>query len=263
MLDRIRIVLVNTYHPGNVGAAARAMKTMGISHLTLVNPRDFPHPEATALAAGAQDVLENAEVCTTLEEAIQDSTIVIGTSARNRSMQWPQESVRDLSSHLASHHLQENIAFVFGPETMGLSNEQLQQCHFHLYIPGNPDYSVLNLAQAVQICCHEVFTAYQLSDKGSDPLTVEPEYPRKEELSQYFEHLESTLSRVGFLIQKHPGLAMTRLRRLFTRARPDKTELNMLRGILARIDERLSMTPKCSATQPQTFEGTPHDRSEP
>jgi tRNA (cytidine32/uridine32-2'-O)-methyltransferase len=253
MLKRIKIILVEPYHPGNIGSTARAMKTMGLCQLILVKPRIFPSNEACALAAGAQDVLEQAEVYPNLTEAIADSTIVIGTSARNRSLPWPQQDVRTLAQNVIQYAEHNDIAIVFGPETMGLNNEQLQQCHYHLYIPGNPEYSVLNLAQAVQITCHELRMAQRSvnASSGFKATTPKATYPRTEDLRYFFVHLESTLNRVGFLIKQHPGKAMLRLKRLFTRVHMEKTELNMMRGILSRIDERLGEAPQCEKISPE------------
>ena len=152
MLDNIRVVLVNTSHPGNIGGAARAMKNMGLSRLVLVEPRDFPSPEAEARASGASDVLESAQVVATLEEALVGCTVVLGTSARDRSLPWPLVDPRECGEKVIAEAGQgKEIALVFGREHAGLTNDELQRCHFHVHIPSSPDFSSLNLAAAVQV----------------------------------------------------------------------------------------------------------------
>ena len=152
-LNNIRIVLINTFHPGNIGAAARALKNMGLTNLYLVDPVDFPHTEADSRAAGAQDVLANAKVVSTLDEAIHDCQLVIGTSARNRTFDLPLLDARESATKILSESSQGNIAILFGRESKGLLNEELSLCNFHMFIPSNPDYPVLNISQAIQIAC--------------------------------------------------------------------------------------------------------------
>lgn len=239
MLENIRIVLVNTSHTGNIGSAARAMKTMGLSQLILVDPITAPDGKSSALAAGAGDVLANAKTVSTLAEAVADCGLVIGTSARSRTLSWPMLEPRGCGEKLISEVSKYPVALVFGRENNGLSNEELQQCHFHVCIPANPDYSSLNLAAAVQTLCYEVRMAYLNLSRGEYPEShpEDNEYPLSEDLEGFYSHLEQTLIKTNFIIAKHPGMVMTKLRRLFNRARPETAELNILRGILASIEK--------------------------
>jgi tRNA (cytidine32/uridine32-2'-O)-methyltransferase len=239
MLENIRIVLVNTSHPGNIGSAARAMKTMGLSQLVLVNPITAPDGKSIALAAGAGDVLANAKTVSTLAEAVADCGLVIGTSARSRTLSWPMLEPRGCGEKMISEVSKYPVALVFGRENNGLSNEELQQCHFHVCIPANPDYSSLNLAAAVQTLCYEVRMAYLNLSRGQYPENhpEDTEYPLSEDLEGFYSHLEQTLIKTNFIIAKHPGMVMAKLRRLYNRSRPETQELNILRGILASVDK--------------------------
>lgn len=234
-LSNIRIVMVNTFHPGNIGAAARAMKTMGIHDLVLVSPVDYPNDHATSMAAGATDVLENATIVETLEDAIHDCQLVIATSARSRSHPWPIKESREMAPQIVEEAQQGKVAILFGPERMGLHNEHLRQAHFHMDIPGNPEYPVLNVSAAVQVVCYECFMSARERYTQHDR-----EYPQVNELNGFYGHLETTLDNAGFLNQAHKGQAMLRLKRLFNRARPEKIELNMLRGILSSVDKLIA-----------------------
>jgi tRNA (cytidine32/uridine32-2'-O)-methyltransferase len=229
----IRIVLVGTTHPGNIGAVARAMKNMGLTDLALVEPRYFPHEEATTRASGAHDLLENAMITETLEEAIADCVYVAGASARPRALNWPFLDCRDAAARLIRESAGGTVAAVFGPEKAGLSNSDLDHCDTLLTIPTNPDFSSLNLAMAVQVLTYEIRSAQ--ADK-------QPEYEADaplatgEELERFYTHLEQVLTDVNFLDPDNPRLLMRRLRRLFIRARPDKNEVNILRGFLTSVD---------------------------
>ena len=234
MLENIRIVLVNTSHTGNIGSTARAMKTMGLSNLYLVDPVSPPDGKASALAAGAGDVLANAKTVNKLEEAVAGCGLVVGTSARSRTLSWPMLEPRGCGEKLIKEVDNYPVALVFGRENNGLTNEELQQCHFHVCIPANPDYSSLNLAAAVQTLCYEIRMAFL--NKDAIP-AEETEYPLNDDLERFYVHLESTLKKVSFINENHPGIVMTRLRRLFNRARPESQELNILRGILASVDK--------------------------
>ena len=269
LLDRVRIVLVNTSDCRNIGSAARAMKTMGLSQLILVDPIEMPNGQAQALAAGATDVLANAKVVSTLSEAIEDCGLVVGTSARSRTLPWPMLEPRGCGEKLAAEANEYPVALVFGRESSGLTNDELQQCHFHVQIPANPEYSSLNLAMAVQTLSYEVRTSYLLSldETGNDEADNERStgngnyigkkgigkkgigkkmlkakseddelYPVTEETERFYQHFENALKATGFIGDKHPGLVVTKLRRLFTRARPDVKEIKMMRGILASIE---------------------------
>lgn len=242
MLSNIRIILINTFHPGNIGSAARAMKTMGLSDLCLVTPQRFPDPDAQSMAAGAQDVLENARVFQTLDEAIADCSMVVGTSARSRTHTFtrPMLDTEDCCDRMVAEATAKPVALVFGQETMGLTNQELEKCHFHVSIDANPEYPVLNVASAIQILCYEIRKSELKRAANTDNQTSEaPEYPLNRELELFYEHLEKTLTDINFIIQQHPGLVMTRLRRLFNRARPESKELNMLRGILGSIQKSI------------------------
>lgn len=236
MLENIRIVLVNTSHTGNIGSVARAMKTMGLKHLYLVDPVSPPDSHSSALAAGATDVLGNATTVDTLEQAIQGCGLVVGTSARSRTLPWPMLEPRSCGIKLVEESVNYPVALVFGRENNGLSNDELQLCHFHVCIPANPDYSSLNLAAAVQTLCYEIRMAFL--DKTRQPES-QTEYPLTDDLERFYVHLEETLLKTGFIIEKHPGMVTSKLRRLFNRARPETQELNILRGILASITKSI------------------------
>ena len=235
MLDQIRIVLVNTSHTGNMGSAARAMKTMGLTRLVLVDPQTLPDDSAHALAAGASDVLANARVVSTLDEAIADCGLVIGTSARSRTLSWPMLDPREAGEKAVGEGMQHPVALVFGRERTGLTNDELQKCHYHVAIPANPEYSSLNLAMAVQTICYEVRMCW-LQDQAPE-VESEADYPSAHQLEGFYQHLEQTLLKTGFIADDHPGQVMSKLRRLFNRARPEAIELNILRGILTSIQK--------------------------
>ena len=232
----IRIVLVGTTHPGNIGAAARAMKNMGVTDLALVNPRYFPDKEATARASGAEDLLDNATVTENLPDAIADCVYVAGASARARAISWPCLEPRECASKLIEESARGPVAAVFGPENSGLSNEDLDHCDALLTIPTNPDFSSLNLAMAVQVLTYELRVASMLNE--GPVFDVEALPATSEELENFYEHLENTLTDIEFLDPDNPRLLMRRLRRLFIRARPDKNEVGILRGILAAVDSK-------------------------
>ncbi|MGL5071938.1 MAG: tRNA (cytosine(32)/uridine(32)-2'-O)-methyltransferase TrmJ [Aeromonas salmonicida] len=235
MLDQIRIVLVNTSHTGNMGSAARAMKTMGLTQLVLVDPQALPDDGAHALAAGASDVLANARIVSTLDEAIADCGLVIGTSARSRTLSWPMLDPREAGEKAVGEGMKHPVALVFGRERTGLTNDELQKCHYHVAIPANPEYSSLNLAMAVQTICYEVRMCW-LQDQAPE-VESEADYPSAHQLEGFYQHLEQTLLKTGFIADDHPGQVMSKLRRLFNRARPEAIELNILRGILTSIQK--------------------------
>ncbi|QOL25399.1 tRNA (cytosine(32)/uridine(32)-2'-O)-methyltransferase TrmJ [Thalassotalea sp. LPB0316] len=241
LLDSVRIVLVNTSDCRNIGSAARAMKTMGLKNLVLVDPIEMPNGQAQALAAGATDVLADLTVVDTLEEAVKDCGLVVGTSARSRTLPWPMLEPRTCGEKMIEEAPNYPVALVFGRESSGLTNEELQLCHFHVQIPANPEYSSLNLAMAVQTLSYEVRMAFlaqknaQLASKKTDE--DETEYPVVEETERMFEHFEQALKATGFIVPSHPGLVMTKLRRFLNRARPDVKEVKMMRGILASVEK--------------------------
>lgn len=233
-LDNIRIVLVNTTHPGNIGGAARAMKNMGLTRLYLVAPKEFPSDKATWRSAGAIDVLEKAVVVDTLDEAIHGCGLVVGTSARERRIPWPLLDPRECGASVVEEAGKHEVALVFGREDRGLTNEELHKCNFHVHIPSNPDYSSLNLATAVQVITYEVRMAWLTAGEGKAIAGHSWDFPPAEaqSLNAYYEHLQQTLVELGFLDPENPKQTMTRLRRLYNRVRLDQMELNILRGVL-------------------------------
>ncbi|WP_447957938.1 RNA methyltransferase [Vreelandella sp. EE7] len=241
MLSRIRIVLVQTFHPGNIGAAARAMKTMGLVDLVLVNPREFPSEEATRLAAGATDVLENARVVNGLNEAVSDCVQVIGASARLRSLPLPHFDEPDEMAQSAVQNAQQApVALVFGRERSGLTNDEIRECTHQVSIPANPEYGILNISQAVQILAYEVHRAWR-KRAGSDfsyqrPLEATP--PTREQLDYFQDHLGRLMRQSGFLTQPH-ARTEEQLQMLFTRAEPSRKELSLLRGLLSAFESHL------------------------
>ena len=269
LADSVKIVLMRTTHPGNIGAVARAMKNMGLNHLCLVNPSDCTQSsdneaglcpksshEAVRRAAGAEDLLEGAEVCESVDQALEGYEIVIGASARSRKMVWPLMNPRDCAAlvigqifkHKAAHEDvtdRRKIAILFGQEASGLSNEELQRCHYHVNIPAVSDFSSLNLAMAVQLISYEIRMA-MLLDKSlkaptdqiasilsADDAGWDEQLAPVEEVEGFFRHLEETLINIGFHDPANPRQLMTRMRRLFQRAHLDKMEVNILRGVLS------------------------------
>ncbi|WP_024553767.1 tRNA (cytosine(32)/uridine(32)-2'-O)-methyltransferase TrmJ [Franconibacter helveticus 513] len=236
MLENIRIVLVETSHTGNMGSVARAMKTMGLTNLWLVNPLVKPDSQAIALAAGASDVIGNATIVDTLDEALSGCSLVVGTSARSRTLPWPMLDPRECGVKSISESQHAPVALVFGRERVGLTNEELQKCHYHVAIAANPEYSSLNLAMAVQVIAYEVRMAWLATQEQAAAEHEETPYPLVDDLERFYGHLEQVLLQTGFIRANHPGQVMNKLRRLFTRARPESQELNILRGILASIE---------------------------
>lgn len=235
MLQRIRIVLVETSHPGNIGAAARAMKVMGLSRLVLVRPKTFPSAEATARASGADDVLQGAQVADDLDTALAGCVLVLGTSARLRSLRWPQLDPRQAGDKVWTTAGTGDVAVVFGREQSGLSNPELERCHYLLHIPSNPDYGSLNVASAVQLVVYEIRMA-SLSTEGSAPeLGGGKEWATVDEVNGFLGHLEHTLEAIGFLDPDNPRWMMRRMRRLFGRAHLYRDEVHILRGILSAV----------------------------
>ncbi|WP_366940405.1 tRNA (cytosine(32)/uridine(32)-2'-O)-methyltransferase TrmJ [uncultured Gilliamella sp.] len=240
-LDNIKIVLVETSHTGNMGSAARAMKTMGLTNLCLVNPIIKPDSQSISLAAGASDIIKNAHICSSLAQAIADCNLVIGTSARSRSLQWPNLTPKVCADKIVQQALNSKVALVFGRERVGLTNDELQKCDYHVSIPANPDYSSLNLAMSVQVLCYEIrMSMLNTQDLTSNSIeAAEVDFPTNADIERFYQHLQQTLLKTGFINANHPGQVMGRLRRLFTRAHVEQQELNILRGILTSIDKKL------------------------
>lgn len=232
MIENIRIVLVNTSHPGNIGSAARAMKNMGLNQLYLVAPQDFPSGKARALAANAKDLLEKAHVVATLDEAIGDCHLVVGTSARERSLPWPLLDARACAKIIGNEKDDSKIAILFGREDNGLTNEELQRCNYHLHIPTADEYTALNLAAAVQIVCYELRMHYLSMNESAIEQEWDVDYATAAEVELFFQHLEEAMVEIGFLDLKAPRQLISRLRRLYGRVRLDHMEVQMLRGML-------------------------------
>lgn len=243
-LDRVRVVMVNTSHPGNIGSAARAMKTMGLSDLVLVAPDEYPSAVATALASGAGDILHRARVVSSLQAAVADCALVLAASARSRTIPWPVLGAREAGALVAQASTGAQVALVFGREERGLTNEELMQASVHVQIPSDAGYGVLNVAQAVQVLAYEVRMANLLAVQQPDSapemqrlnldLSVQwDERPATmDEMEHFYAHLQQTAVALGYLDPDNPRRMMPRMRRLFGRARPDRLEVAMLRGLL-------------------------------
>ena len=235
LLDRVSVVLTRTSHPGNIGAAARAMKTMGLARLQLVEPAIFPNSQADAMASGATDLLETAQVHATLDEALAGTTLAFGLSARRRDIVAEVLSPAEAAQRLLAAAQAGPVALVFGNEASGLSNEELQRCHALVTIPANPAYSSLNLAQAVQLLCWELRRAIQDKVEWADaPFDAAP----LGDVERFYAHLETTLADLEFLNPGSPGKLMEKMRRLFSRTRLSKEEINILRGVLTAAQEK-------------------------
>lgn len=233
----INIVLVETSHPGNIGSAARAMKTMGLSKLSLVNPKDFPSGDANALSGNARDVLDNATIYPSLEEAIKQSTFVYATSARNRSINWPTVNPEKAAEQIIDQVTgDKEISIVFGREDRGLTNEELQLANFHLEIPANPEYPVLNIAMSVQIVTYELF-----KNTNNTEDREWRDYPEinSEDLQRLIDHFVETSIELDMIDPKNPSQIIARIKRMFSRLQPDSMEGNYLRGFLTAINKRL------------------------
>ncbi len=242
--NNISVVLVHTSHPGNIGASVRAMKNMGLSRLSLVSPKEFPSGVAVGRAASAVDLLDQAQVFGSLKEAVADCGLVIGASARSRRITWPLLGPAECARLLVRESGRNRAALVFGREDTGLSNEELQLCHYHVRIPANPDYPSLNLAAAVMVLCHELRQA-ALGPDVSGELERDWDQPMATgaEVERFYEHLERILIAVEFHDPDHPRQLMQRIRRLFGRIRIDVMEMNILRGMLTNIERKLGEEP--------------------
>jgi len=253
MLDfqNVSVVLVNTSHPGNIGASARAMKNMGLDNLILVQPEEFPSGVAVGRAASAVDTLENAVVVSSLEEAVRDCGLVIGASARSRRIPWPMLTPEQCGAKVQQEMAINKVALVFGREDAGLNNEELQLCHFHVQIPTSEGYSSLNLAAAVMVVCYELRKAgiagLGVSQEGTEREEEEFWDQKKasgEEVDHLYSHFERVLVAIDFHDPKNPRQLMQRMRRMFSRIRIDVMEMNILRGILTNIEHKLHIKRK-------------------
>lgn len=235
--DKVRIVLVGTTHPGNIGATARAMKVMSQEHLYLVSPKIFPSAEASARATGADDILASAIVCDDLKEAVSDCDLVIGTTARTRSLPWPIVTPRECAKTVAEKKYA-NVAIVFGRENSGLTNEELELCNLVLQIPANPEYSSLNLASAVQIVCYEIHSLAN-TEQNHKKDENETALVNQDKIELFYQHLEDCLIDINYYDVDNPKLLMHRMRRLFNRLQMEESEYNILRGILSRVQNKV------------------------
>ena len=233
----VQIVLVETSHPGNIGSVARAMKNMGLANLSLINPKKFPHQEATALAGNATDVLDNAKIFSSIQEAVNTSKVIYATSARERTIEWPTLTANDAASEIQELVANEiEVSILFGREDRGLTNDELQLANKHLIIPAHPDYPVLNIAMSTQVVCYEL---YQAAQKNSVESWQDfPEYT-SEELNNLINHFNETVIALELVDPNNPKQIMTRMERMFRRLYPDQMEGNFLRGFLKAVNKRI------------------------
>lgn len=243
-LNRIRIILVQPSHGGNIGGCARAMKNMGLTRLVLVAPEEFPGEEASARAAGADDVLAQVQVCATLDEAIADCHLVIGASARERRIAWPMLAPDEAAHKVVTAAAGQEVAVLFGRERTGLTNDELDRCQLLVNIPANPDFSSLNLACAVQVMAYEircVIDAGVIAAPTTAEILGEP-LATSAEILRFYQHLDQVMVESGFLDPKNPRLLTRRIRRLFNRVEMTSNEVNILRGILSAVTQPVTKT---------------------
>lgn len=238
-LAQIRVVLSHTSHPGNIGAVARAMKTMGLSRLTLVNPKQFPAAEAVARAVGADDILEQALVCSSLNEALAGSVSAIALSARPRALGPASEPIRKAAPELLALTELGEVALVFGNETAGLSNDEVQRCQRTVFIPANPNYTSLNLGAAVQLICYELRLAAFANQAPTERQRQAEPRATHDDVERFYTHLERVMVTTGFLDPQQPKRLLPKLRRLFGRSELERDELNILRGILDAVEKKI------------------------
>ena len=240
-LGRVRIILSNTSHPGNIGAAARAMKTMGLSRLFLICPKKYPDPEAIARAAGADDVLENATICQTLDEALEGTVFSVALSARHRNLGPQRLQAREAAPLILENAVAGEVALVFGNETAGLSNADVQRCQRTVFIPANPEYSSLNLGAAVQLLCYELRLAAHDGRPHEVTRVVPFESPAatNDDIERFYTHLERIMVSTGFLDPNQPKRLMSKVRRLYGRVALERDEINILRGILDAVEKKI------------------------
>ena len=238
LLNSVKVVLVGTTHPGNIGATARAMKNMGILDLALVEPKEFPSDVATFRSKAAKDILEKASVHTSLEEAISECELVVGTSARGRTVPWPVLNPREAAEEMHKSSLNGKVAIVFGREDRGLTNEELGLCNFHVHIPSDPEYSSLNLSQAVQILAYEIRLSY-LQDRHVNKEYWDVELANNEQTERLINHMDELMQEVDFYDVENPRKLLVRIRRFFKRSKIDVMEANIFRGLFATIQKKL------------------------
>ena len=237
LLHSVRVVLVGTTHPGNIGATARAMKNMGIVNLALVKPKDFPSNEAIYRSKAAKDVLESAQIYENLEDAVSDCELVIGTSARGRKVPWPVLDPKDAADRVAVHSENNKVAIVFGREDRGLTNQELGLCNLHVHIPADPEYSSLNLSQAVQILVYEIRVSILKDQECEEYWDVD--LATNEQTERLIDHMDELMKEVEFYDVQNPRKLLLRVRRFFKRSRIDVMEANIFRGLFAAIQKKL------------------------
>ena len=233
----INIVLVDTIHPGNIGSVARAMKTMGLSRLSLVNPRIFPSGDANALSGNATDVLEKANIYSSIKDAIKNSTFVYATSSRDRSIQWPIMDASSAAEKICNEVTSDKeISIIFGKEDRGLTNSELEYANNLIEIPANPEYPVLNLAMSAQIICYEIFKVY-----NNDNIKEWRDYPEvnSEQLQRLIDHFIDTAVEIDVIDPDNPKKILSRIKRMFTRLQPDEMEASFMRGFLSGIKKKI------------------------
>jgi tRNA (cytidine32/uridine32-2'-O)-methyltransferase len=233
MTSLVRVVLIDPSHPGNIGSVARAMKNMALSDLVLVRPRSFPHAESTALAAGADDILANARIMESVEQAVADCAFIAGTTSRPRSYYWEFTTPRDVAGRIVALAQENRAALLFGSERYGLATEDLNLCNVLVRIPANPEYCSLNLAMSVQLAAYEIFMAREQPQSHTQ---LEMALAPSGDVEHFYAHLHEVLNEIDF--EDRTGHLMERLRRLFNRAQLDRNELNILRGILSAVQGR-------------------------
>jgi len=242
-LSNVKVVLVNTSHPGNIGASARAMKNMGLSNLALVQPKDFPSGVAVGRAASAVDILESAEIFDSLEQAVSDCALVICASARSRKIPWPMLTPEESATKILKEVIANKVAIVFGREDAGLNNDELQLGHFHVQIPAEENCSSLNLAAAVLVICYELYKL-SLRSNSRELIKDQDHWDQKlatnGEVEYFYKHLERVMIAIDFHNPENPRQLIQRVRRLFNRIRIDVMEMNILRGILSNVENAIN-----------------------
>lgn len=236
-LDNVRIVLSHTSHPGNIGAAVRAMKTMGLTSINLINPKSFPDKTADIRAVGARDILNQAKVFTNIDEALDGTKMAAAVTARARALPHETYDSRQGAEALLDYAREHPVALVFGAETAGLTTEEVSKCQMTIHIPTNPDYSSLNLASAVQVMAYELRMALPKVEEEPQQ-SIAP--AAHNEMEFFYQHLEQVMVRSEFLNPNEPKRLMQRMRRLFSRARVEREEVNILRGILTAVEKHMS-----------------------
>lgn len=239
MTNNIRFVLMGTTHAGNIGAAARAMKTMGINDMALVNPEGFPSAEATSRASGADDLLTKADVCKSIDEAIANTKLVIGTTARKRHMDIPVIDARQAAELLIAEAKLNKVALVFGKERYGMTNEEVERCHYLVRLPTVENFSSLNLAAAIQVLAYECRMAALGKSENKYPEKVEDDHVDAAKMESFFAHYFDVMEKALYLRKEGHESLKTKIRLMYNRIRPKKHEIDILRGFLTKLDKKL------------------------